>query len=74
MKTEIINKETQTEWKFPCLGKHVHSELVVLFRSNGMGTVLMHATSNDEIGKNYVDWVMKSFTPLTGEVTIKFTK
>ena len=41
MKTEIIEQESQKEWKFPCLGKHNTTELVILFTSKGIGTVLI---------------------------------
>ena len=72
MKTEIIEQEYQTEWKFPCLGKHIVGELVVLFTGTGEGTILIQ--NNGHIGLGYYseDWSMELFTPITEPTTIKF--
>ena len=72
MKTEIIEQESQTEWKFPCLGKSKTSGIVVLFTSYGEGTVLMKFEGNADEGEYINDWAMDSFYPITEPITIKF--
>ena len=69
MKTEIIEQEYQTEWKFPCLAKR--DGLVVLFTSERKGTVLIPNEPWD-VGGYSDSWTMTSFTPITEPTTIKF--
>ena len=72
MKTEIIEQEYQTEWKFPCLGKHRVGELVVLFTGHGEGTILITNDGFHDLGDFSDSWRMEIFTPITEPTTIKF--
>lgn len=72
MKTEIIEQEQQTEWKFPCLGKHRVGELVILFTGNGEGTILIPLDGKTDVGYYSNGWAIDSFTPITEPTTIKF--
>ena len=71
MKTEIIEQEYQTEWKFPCLGKSEVDELVVLFTSERNGTVLI-PNKVWNVGCFSDTWLIEAFTPITEPTTIKF--
>jgi hypothetical protein len=58
------NKET-----YPFLGKHNHSDLVVLFTADSIGTVVREG-NDKKLGHFIDDWYMPVFTRLAPGATI----
>ena len=55
---------------YPCLMISNLDELVVLFISEGVGTAVNGASQSQVLGTYSSSWVMGSFTPYNGTVTI----
>ena len=72
MKVEINKTEEKQEIKYPCLMKHLNSDLVVLFNNHYCGMVVVETNNNefDKIGKYYEEWIIDSFTPFKGSITL----
>lgn len=58
----FIAGKSKPVWKFPCLGI-AHNGHVVLFTSQGVGTVVIH-DETQRIGYHSEDFIMSNFTPL----------
>lgn len=70
MKVEVKENETEKELKFPCLMvRDSEDKYIVLFSKCGCGTVISKS-NNHEIGDYYHTWLMSSFKPFNGTITL----
>lgn len=68
MKTVVDNQPSSV--KYPFIGICLENNLIVLFHDYEKGIVLNHGRSPYEDGYYSTSWVMTSFIPFQGSVTI----
>lgn len=71
IRVEMNSPETGHEpiKDYPCLGKSVHDDLVVLFFREGDGVVVA-PTARYPAWLRLSEWTMSRFTPFKGKLTI----
>jgi hypothetical protein len=57
--------------KYPYIGKHTISSLIVLFHGTNAGIVIVQNTSDRPVGTMYDGWNEHAFNPYDGVVTFK---
>lgn len=65
---EMVDEEVK--WNYPCLGKS-HTGRIVLFKSDGVGTVLSSKDMPGDVGNYSLMWDMECFTPIDGPVILE---
>ena len=68
MKIEINREERDV--KYPCLMEGKKGDLIVLFVSDGVGVALNDETGNYSEDWVVNDWVMDTFVPFKGSITL----
>ncbi len=64
--TKQVPVEDKNVWKFPCLGESKTTKQIVLFSSNGIGTVIKGTVikrGGYNVGYWGNAWIMDHFTP-----------
>lgn len=70
MITTTIKEGKKVGTEFPKLMKSVNSDLIVLFRKNQSGTVIV-GNSLNKVGYVSSTWAIGSFKDFTGELILK---